>query len=128
MRLIAGLAAAALATATAQAAGVSESQFPPKTVRDLIAICGAAKEDPMMTGAVNYCHGFVEGAVIVEEAHEKQRKARKLFCIPVPLPSHEESLVDFTKWANALDARLDEPAIDGFFLYLAQTYPCAKKS
>ena len=69
--------------ATAPAA-VTESDFPPGTVRDLIAICAPEPSDPMMTAAVNFCHGFVEGAVIVEEAHEAQRGARKLFCLPTP--------------------------------------------
>src|SRR5215469_9123385 len=42
--------------ATIASANVTESQFPPRTVRDLIEICAPAKEDPMMTAAINYCH------------------------------------------------------------------------
>ena len=53
-----------MAGATIASAAVTESQFPPRTVRDLIEICAPAKEDPMMTAAINYCHGFAEGAVI----------------------------------------------------------------
>jgi hypothetical protein len=71
------LALAAVLTAagaSAASAAVSESQFPPHTVADLIAICAPAKDDPLMTGAVNFCHGYAEGAV-VEEAHEAQRAA-----------------------------------------------------
>jgi hypothetical protein len=36
---------------------VRVSQFPPRTVRDLIEICAPAKDDPMMTAAINCCHG-----------------------------------------------------------------------
>jgi hypothetical protein len=105
-------------------AAVTESQFPPNTVRDLIAICAADKEDPRMTAAVNFCHGFVEGAVIVEEANEAHKGARKLFCLPSPRPPRGSELTSFIAWANDQPARLDMPSIDGIFIYLAQKFPC----
>ena len=40
----------------------------------------------MMTAAINYCHGFAQGAVLVEEAHEGHRDVSKLFCLPSPPP------------------------------------------
>ena len=107
-------------------AALTAAQFPPATVRDLIAICSPAQNDPMMTAAVNYCHGYVEGAVIVEEAHERQRRARRLFCLPNPPPPSGKELVEFTAWANAEPSRLNQPAVDGMFLYLAQKYPCGR--
>jgi OmpA family protein len=55
-------------------------------VRDLIEICSPDQNDPMMTAAVNFCHGFAEAAVIVEEAHETQKGARRLFYLPTPRP------------------------------------------
>jgi hypothetical protein len=110
--------------ATAAPAAVTESEFPPNTVRDLIAICSPDQNDPMMTAAVNFCHGYAEGAVDVEEAHEAQRGARKLFCLPTPRPPRGSELTSFIAWANAQPARLDMPAIDGMFIYLAGKYPC----
>ena len=119
---------ALVAGATIASAAVKESQFPPRTVRDLIEICAPSKEDPMMTAAINYCHGFAQGAVIVEEAHEDHRDVRKLFCLPSPPPPSGSELSKFIAWANALPSRLDEPAIDGMFIYLAETYPCAQEA
>jgi hypothetical protein len=115
----------AIASTTAAAAAVTESQFPPRTVRDLIAICAPEPSDPMMTAAVNFCHGYAEGAVDVEEAHEAQRGGRKLFCLPTPPPPRGSELTSFISWANEQPARLDMPAIDGLFIYLAGRYPCA---
>ena len=105
-------------------AAVKESDFPPRTVRDLIEICSPDQNDPMMTAAVNFCHGFVEGAVIVEEAHEAQKGARRLFCLPTPPPPRGSELSSFIAWANEQPGRLDMPAIDGAFIYLAGRYPC----
>jgi Rap1a immunity proteins len=113
-----------IAGTTAAAAPVTESEFPPKTVRDLIAICAPEPSDPMMTAAVNFCHGYAEGAVDVEEAHEAQKGTRKLFCLPTPPPPRGAELSSFITWATAQPARLDMPAIDGMFIYLAGKYPC----
>lgn len=113
---------------TTSSAAVVESNFPPRTVRDLIAICAPEPNDPMMTAAVNFCHGFVEGAVIVEEAHEAQQGARKLFCLPTPPPSRGSELSSFIAWANEQPDRLNMPAIDGAFIYLAGRYPCAAEA
>ena len=117
-----------IAGATIASAAVTESQFPPRTVRDLIEICAPAKEDPMMTAAINYCHGFAQGAVLVEEAHEDHRDVRQLFCLPSPRPASGSEITKFIAWANALPSRLDEPAIDGMFIYLAETYPCPQEA
>ena len=116
-----------MASATIASAAVTQSQFPPRTVRDLIEICAPANDDPMMTAAINYCHGFAQGAVAVEEAHEDHRDVRKLFCLPSPQPAEGSEITKFIAWANALPSRLDEPAIDGMFIYLAEAYPCPQE-
>jgi hypothetical protein len=117
-------AALLVGVAAAASAAVTESQFPPQTVADLIAICAPAKDDPLMTAAVNFCHGYAEGAVDVEQAHAAQRGARKLFCLPDPRPPRGTELASFVAWANERPARLQMPAIDGMFIYLAGKYPC----
>ena len=110
--------------ASAASAAVTEAQFPPHMVSDLIAICAPAQDDPLMAAAEGFCHGFAEGAVIVEEAHAAQRGARKLFCLPTPRPPRGAELKSFIAWANEQPARLQMPAIDGMFIYLAGKYPC----
>jgi Rap1a immunity proteins len=119
--LLAGVTVAPLRLASA---AVTDAQFPPNNVRDLIAICAPDKDDPQMTAAVNFCHGFVEGAVIVEEANEAHKGARKLFCLPSPRPSRGSELTNFIAWANQQPGRLDMPSIDGVFIYLAERFPC----
>lgn len=118
-----GACLCALGTAAA-AAALSESRLPPRTVADLIAICAPAKDDPLLTAAVNFCHGYAEGAVDVEEAHDMQPGGRKLFCLPTPRPPRGSELASFIAWANERPARRDMPAIDGMFIYLARKYPC----
>ena len=84
------LASVILAGPLAARAAVTESEFPPKTVRQLVDIGTDGKDDPMMTAAVNYCHGFAEGAVIVETAHEAQRGGRKQLGVAAADPAQGE--------------------------------------
>jgi Rap1a immunity proteins len=118
------LVSATVTPLTLAPAAVTDAQFPPNNVRDLIAICAPAPDDPRMTASVNFCHGFVEGAVIVEEANEAHKGARKLFCLPSPRPPRGSELTNFMAWANAQPGRLDMPSIDGVFIYLAERFPC----
>lgn len=111
----------------AASAAVTDSMFPPRSVRDLIALCAPAQNDPRLTGAINYCHGYAEGAVVVEKAHTSMR-GQKLFCLPETPPDSGEALGEFITWANAEPGRLDEPAIDGMFLFLAEKFPCASST
>ena len=118
------LAGATVTPFTLAPAAVTDAQFPPNNVRDLIAICAPSPDDPRMTASVNFCHGFVEGAIIVEEANEARKGARKLFCLPSPRPPRGSELTNFIAWANGLPGRLDMPSIDGVFVYLAERFPC----
>lgn len=122
IRILALGAALGLCAVPAAQAAVPDGTFPPRTVRDLVAICAPAQDDPRLTGSLNYCHGYAEGAVIVELAHSA--KGRKLFCLPDTKPDSGEALGQFITWANAEPARLDRPAIDGLFLFLAEKFPC----
>lgn len=123
-RTLAFGAVLAAAGAPGASAAVTASQLPPQLVSDLIAICTPAQDDPLMAAAEGFCHGFAEGAVTVEEAHEAQRGGRKLFCLPSPRPPRGTELTSFIAWANERPARLQMPAVDGLFIYLAGKYPC----
>lgn len=115
-----------LSLAEGQAA-VIQDQFPPHTTGDLIALCSAGKDDPMMTAAVNFCNGFVEGAVELALGYESvARKDRQPFCLPTPRPSHNEAVAAFSGWANADPKRLDEPPAIGLVRFLSHQYQCPR--
>jgi hypothetical protein len=57
MKLDAFVAGAALSVGLlsfAARAAVTAGNFPAKTTADLVALCSAQKEDPLLTAAVNY--------------------------------------------------------------------------
>lgn len=113
-----------LASTSAQAA-VSRDQFPPRTTGDLLAICSAGKDDPLMTASVNFCQGFTEGVVEVALSYGATvRKGREPFCLPTPRPTHNEALARFETWVNADSKRLSEPPVLGLMQFLVSEYPC----
>ena len=124
VRWVTALGLCAVAAPGLAHAAVTQDNFVVRSTADLVTLCTAEQSDPLYTAAVNFCHGYAEGAVDVEEAHEAQKGARKLFCLPTPPPPRGAELSSFITWPTSQPARLDMPAIDGLFIYLAGRYPC----
>lgn len=115
---------ATVASTTAPAA-VTRDQFPPRSTRDLITLCSAEQNDPLMTAARNFCQGFADGAIGVALSYEAVTSAdRQPFCLPSPKPSYDQALGQFVTWANADQKRLDDTAIVGLMRFLIYQYPC----
>jgi hypothetical protein len=122
------LAAAALIALLPSAAfAVTEADFAAKTTGDLVDLCAADPKEPMGTAALNFCHGFAQGAVAVEMEVAMASKRDKLFCFPTPTPSRSATLAEFVTWARANPAHLNEGAADGLFGFLRERFPCGKK-
>ena len=130
MRKLAGwiVAAGALAVLAAPGArAATEADFAAKTTGDLVALCNPAGDTAMDNAGINFCAGFFQGAVLVEQQHEANPRARKFFCLPDPRPTRDEVMKGFVGWANASPDRLQMSAVDGVMTYLGATYPCGKK-
>jgi len=123
--LAAGAALSAGLLLPAARAAVTQDNFPPKTTADLVALCTAQKDDPLATAALNYCHGFAEGAVEIALSYSAVGpQSHRPFFLPSPAPSHDQATSDFAAWANADPKRLDQPAAVGLVSYLIDHYPC----
>ena len=119
----------AAVAATAAPAAVTRDQFPPRSTRDLITLCSAEKDDPMMSVAHSFCRGFADGAIGVALSYEAVTPAdRQPFCLPTPRPSYDEALGRFITWANADPTRMDETAVVGLMRFLIYQYPCPRSS
>jgi hypothetical protein len=105
------------------AAPLTEDQFNIRTAGDFAALCSADRADPMMTAAVNFCHGFAVG--VYQALNEEQAPhARKWFCMPNPPPTRTAAISDFVAMVNASpDLQARKPA-DAIFYALTQKYPC----
>jgi hypothetical protein len=127
MQLTRLAAAALIALAPTAAFAVTTQDFAARTTGDLVDLCSADPHTPMGEAAVNFCHGFAQGAVTVEMEHQAATPDRpKLFCFPTPAPTRTATLEEFVKWAQASPAHMQDRAADGLFSFLRQRFPCGK--
>jgi hypothetical protein len=112
--------------APARAYAVTEADFAAKTAGDLVNLCAADPKEPMGTAALNFCHGFAQGAVSVVMEEAAASKRARFFCFPTPAPSRTATLAEFVTWARANPSHLSETPADGLFAFLRQRFPCGK--
>jgi len=123
---LAGLALCAAMLPCAGHATVTEDTFQLKTTSDLVELCSSGQSDPMMTAAVNFCHGFALGVFRVLDEENAAHRISKLFCIPNPTPTRSQAIGDFVQWAKSTPGVMDQRPADGLLAYLAKTYPCPR--
>jgi hypothetical protein len=104
----------------------SESNFAGRTTGDLVALCDPQSNSTLDNAGINFCDGFTQGAVLVEQEHEAGPRGRKFFCLPDPAPTRNEAIAEFVKWAHSSPDRLAKPAVDGLISFLGDRYPCPK--
>ncbi len=92
-----------------------------RTAGDLADLCAANPKDPLGEAKINFCHGFAQGAITVENRHTEGKKS---FCFPSPPPSRSETMSQFVSWVRALPEHKTPPAVDGLFQFLGERFPC----
>ena len=92
---------------------------------DLVALCSAAPDNGIGTAALNFCEGYLHGAVTVEMLNMSTFRGPKLFCLPNPPPARSEAMSEFVSWAQAAPDRMSQSPTDGVFGFLRDHYPCA---
>ena len=121
-------ATAAFILATCPGAGyaVTEANFAARTTADIVELCDPQSDGALATAAANFCSGFAQGAVSVEMAHDAGSRSMKLFCLPDPPPTRNDTLKEFVQWARPSADRMSAPAADGLIRFLGERYPCSK--
>jgi Rap1a immunity proteins len=119
------IAAATLALLIPNVAdAAAEANFDAKTTADLVALCSAMPDNGMGTAALNFCQGYIQGAVTVEMLNMAAFRGPKLFCLPSPPPTRSQAISAFVNWAQATPDRMTQSATDGLFRFISEQYPC----
>jgi hypothetical protein len=105
---------------------VTRDDFLMQTTQDLVDVCSVKPGDPHYEGALGFCHGFEEGAVqyYLEVAAGSPEEA--FVCLPEPRPSRADVMQWFLAWARENPQYAKERPVDGFFRFLAATWPCRR--
>lgn len=116
--ILAGLAIVLVSSGPVQSAEPA-SRF---STRQLLTACAAGPG--ASDRGTDFCDGFIVGAGLF---YLELRRAEKIpaWACPEPVPDLPEIRRAFIAWAEANPERLGEPAIDGFWRAMAETYPCA---
>lgn len=118
------VAAIAIFTAGSDAHAATEAEFNLASTGDLVDLCSAAPDNGVGSAALNFCEGYVQGAVTVEMLNLAAFPGSKLFCLPSPPPTRSQAMSEFVAWARAEPARLTQAPTDGLFGFLRERYPC----
>jgi hypothetical protein len=92
-----------------------------RTAGELADLCGTSPKDPLGDARINFCHGFAQGAITVELRHTEGKKP---FCFPSPTPSRSATMGEFVNWVRSMPDRKSQNAVDGFFQFLGERFPC----
>ena len=105
---------------------IEENDFVVDTTGDLIELCTVSKTDPLHKEAVNFCLGFLVGAYHYHVAENSGPKGKRLVCPPDPPPPRSEVASMFVDWAKKHPEYMDEDAVETWFRFLIETYPCKR--
>ena len=78
----------------------TEANFDAKSTGDLVEVCSATPDNGMGTAALNFCAGYMQGAVTVEMLNMAAFRGPKLFCLPNPPPARTQVMGEFVNWAG----------------------------
>ena len=126
MRLTPLLGAAALGLWPGLAHALDFSSFSLKTTEDLYRVCSDAADDPLHREALDFCEGFLLGAVSYHDAISDRRHLKRLICYP-ETATRDQGIEAFVEWAQAHreDRKfMSDPPVMGMVRGLAARWPC----
>jgi hypothetical protein len=106
------------------AGAVAETDFEVNTAQQFVSLCSVSPDDPFYHQAINFCHGYFEGAYQYYEAMSSGPKGIKFVCVPKPLPSRNEAIARFLEWAKSNPQHMEERPVEAEFRFLMETWPC----
>jgi hypothetical protein len=92
-----------------------------RTAGELAELCAANPKDPRGDAMINFCQGYAQGALSTEIRHSE---GKKFACFPNPPPTRAATMAQFVDWVRAVPDHKSLPAVDGFFQFLGERFPC----
>jgi hypothetical protein len=91
---------------------------------DLVALCGRDPAAVDYVAALNFCHGYAVGAFAYYHSISEADPDLKIVCVKRPYPERKKVIEDFVVWSKTHASLMNEKAVDTFFRFLAETFPC----
>jgi len=126
MRTVSLLGVAALSLWPTLVQATDATDFTLKTTEDLYRVCSTAPDDPLRREAINFCEGFLLGAVSYHDAVTDRENLKRLICYPQGV-TRGEGIQAFLEWAASHQGDnkfMNEPPVYGAVRGLAHKWPC----
>jgi len=122
-----GMMMTLISTSPIAVGATTQDDFTLKTTHDLVALCGAAADDPLRDQAKELCLGYLAGAANLHRylIANKRLKGGPLAC-PDQSVTRDVFAQEFVAWANAHTQYMNDPPIDTIARAASDKYPCPK--
>ena len=128
MRTMTAVAAGLLwLSGTATAADLEN--FEANSTADVAALCGADPDSDLYAEAMQFCFGYISGAVQFHNAVVRAGALRPIAC-PGTEATREQFAAYFAGWARtaATEEELAEPPVEGMARAAAARWPCPRSA
>ena len=92
-----------------------------RTAGDLAELCAANPKEPSGDARINFCRGFTQGAV--DGTPPLRGQEAVLLSQPIADP-RSATLTEFVGWVRSMPEHKSLNAVDGFFQFLGERFPC----
>ena len=93
-----------------------------RTAAELAELCGANPKEPLGDAKINFC--LVASRKAPSDVELRHSEGKKLFCFPSPSPTRSATLTEFVGWVRSMPEHKSLNAVDGFFEFLGERFPC----
>ena len=112
-----------LALVTPVLADVGED-YRVRNAGDLVSLCGRDPSAVDYVAALNFCHGYAVGAFAYYHSVALADPDSKIVCVKQPYPERKKVIADFVAWSKTHASFMNDRAVDTFFRFLVETFPC----
>lgn len=126
MRKLLLLAAVSTGLWSTLAQATDAANFTLKTTQDLYVVCSTPNSDPLRSVAINFCEGFLLGALSYHDAIVDREHLKRLICYPQDV-TRDQGIQAFVDWAasHQQDRKfMNDPPVVGAVRGLAAKWPC----
>jgi hypothetical protein len=91
---------------------------------DLVALCSRDPSAVDYIAAQNFCQGYCLGTYAYYHSVAAADPDIKIVCVKKPYPERKKVIADFVSWSKTHESYMKDSAVDTFFRYLVETFPC----
>ena len=103
---------------------VEKEDFKVPTTEDFLDLCTVPADDPYYVASIHFVQGYLVGAYHYYAAEAAGPNGDKFVCLPNKLPTRNEVIDMFVKWAKAHPQYMKETPVETIFRFLAEKWPC----